>query len=110
MNKVHLRAALFLTLAGIPMAAIANDLTWKPTQSGLQPGEPAVRQKIQLSPTPITPPGPEVPASVRGLSGRWKGWMCANRACFAAVDVTSLTATGGRFNHVLEEGDLFEQT
>lgn len=34
--------------------------------------------------------------------------MCRNKGCSAAVDVTSLSATGGRFSHILT-GDEFSE-
>lgn len=108
MNSIYLRAVLLFSLLAISTATMANDLSWPDTQSGLKPGKSKTPQKAPLPPTPIAPPSPDVPSTIRGLSGRWRGWMCAKKACFAGVDVISLTPTGGRFNHVMAGPTIYD--
>lgn len=95
-----------LMFAASTTTAVGQSISWPRGQGALKPGESTSVRKATIEPGPIVPPGPEVPESIRGLSGRWEGWMCAKRSCSAALEVVSLTATGGRLRHVQVDENL----
>jgi len=101
-----------LMCAALTTTAVGQSISFPRGQGALKPGESTSLRKATIEPGPIVLPGPEVPESVRGLSGRWAGWMCVARTCSAALEVVSLTAKGGRLRHVqvnphLGDYDLF---
>ena len=106
-----LLAALVVVCSACPAAADSGP-SWAQNQGALQPGAPnageVATRNAAIPPGPIKPPGPEVPEAIRGLSGRWAGWMCAKGACAASLEVTSLSATGGKLKHVISSYDYYD--
>jgi hypothetical protein len=97
MTSVIVRAVVFaMMVLGWTGGASAQGTSWPDFQQSLKSGESTspVKASVQ-SPRTIKTPGPEVPGAIRGLSGRWIGWVNKNRVQSIAIDVEELTATGG---------------
>lgn len=107
MIAISAAVTLMVGCAGLS-AAFAQQVNWPSSQSLQQPGESTSVRKASLSPGAITAPGAEVAPAIRGLSGRWTGWMCPNKTCAAALEVGSLNATGGQLRMVVTTDSYYD--
>lgn len=90
------RSAFSVVILCLASTAHSQGRSWNADQSDLKPGESTSTVKAKIpNPRQIKVPGPEVPESIRGLSGRWRGWAGRNQNASVAVDVEELTAKGG---------------
>lgn len=90
---VLVRSVICVTVLCLAVAAYAQGRSWNPEQGTFKPGESTYSPKAKIpNPRPIKAPGPDAPASVKGLSGRWLGWAGPNRGASVAVDVEELSA------------------
>jgi len=53
----------------------------------------------------ITPPGKDVPAQIRGLSGRWIGWQGKNAVVSTQVAVTRLGSADGEISYAIASSE-----
>jgi hypothetical protein len=101
-----LRAIGFARPPGLPVEAdrSASATPWPPFQPSLQPAPSASPAQASLpADVQVTPPGEDIPALVRDLSGRWGGWMGRDRRGSVAVAVERLTPTGGTITYAFAD-------
>ncbi len=91
-------------LCGWMNFAEAQGRSWPEGQGSWHWSESKSPVKAKIAdPREIKVPGPDVPPSIRGLSGRWIGYGRKGRSLSIAVDVEELTAAGGTVSYAYSD-------